>query len=130
MRFRATILAGNYTSTPAWIEIPNGLSSGDYKFTRIRLWINGNAATGELGVYQMDEDEDAPTDAELAAYEEFYDDNVVQRTAPVPELNIVPDAPHYVYLDENKSLYVRWLAGAGDTATSGTVDLFFEKEGN
>jgi len=129
MRFRATIPSGDYTSTGAWIEVPCGLPTDDYNLKRVQAQIAGNAAAGELGLYQRPADEAAaPADALLANAEEFYDTNVVARTAPRPELNLTPSYDSELYFDNANSFYVYWLAVAGDTTTSGTVDFWLEKK--
>lgn len=127
MRLRAVIPAGDYTVTPALIEVKMGLESRSYLWRKIRAWINGNSAAGELGIYQHTASMTSMTSAELAATEEFYDDNVVAKSAPVPELDLAPREEVGIFKESNKSFYVRWKAGAGDTSTNGTVDLILEE---
>ena len=127
MKITATIPAGDYTSTKAWIEVPCGIGPGGVLLKRIRVFLDNNANAGEIGIYQYAKNTAAiPSDNLLAQAEEFYDDNVLAKTAPIPELNLTPSEDVPLEFINGNSFYVTYLATGVDNAVSGTVDIWLE----
>jgi hypothetical protein len=126
MELSATIVSGDYTTTPAWVEVECGVAPGSCLLKRVKAVLSGNLANAEIGIYQYDAGESLPTAALRALVEEFYDDAVAPATAPAPELDISPTAEVEFEFVEGNSFYVTLLAGAGDVAVSGTVKFYIE----